>query len=281
MSDPVISAPAFDLSGKLVVLTGAAGVLGRVFAGAIAGAGADLVLVDREQGALDALADALLAALPAGRLRPAAVACDLADRGHDARPFETALAVFGRPACRLVNNAASKSASLDDFFSADEDYPLRAWREVMTVNLEAPFYLSGQFARRLKEAGRAEGAIVNIASIYGHMAPDQRIYEGSHYLGRQIRSPAVYSASKAGVLGLTRHCASLWAQQGVRVNSLAPGGVSSGQNGVFHQNYARRVPLGRMARETDMTGAMVFLLSDASAYVTGQNWLIDGGLSAW
>lgn len=281
MSDPVVCAPAFDLTGKLVVLTGAAGVLGSVFAGAIAAAGADLVLVDREQGALDALADTLAAAMPAGRRRPAAVACDLADRAQDARPFDAALEIFGRPACRLVNNAASKSASLDDFFSADEDYPLRAWREVMTVNLEAPFYLSGQFARRLVAAGRSEGAIVNIASIYGHMAPDQRIYEGSHYLGRQIRSPAVYSASKAGVLGLTRHCASLWAAQGVRVNSLAPGGVSSGQNGVFHQNYARRVPLGRMARETDMTGAMVFLLSDASAYVTGQNWLIDGGLSAW
>ena len=99
-------------------------------------------------------------------------------------------------------------------------------------------------------------------------------------LGHQIRSPAVYSASKAGVLGLTRHLASLWGKDGIRVNSIAPGGVSSGQNGVFYEKYSARVPMGRMATSDDMTGALIFLLSNASSYVTGQNWLVDGGLSA-
>jgi NAD(P)-dependent dehydrogenase (short-subunit alcohol dehydrogenase family) len=125
------------------------------------------------------------------------------------------------------------------------------------------------------------GSIIQTASIYGIVAPDQRIYEGSEYHGRPINTPAVYSASKAGVIGLTRHLATYWAERGVRVNTLTPGGVSSGQNSEFSRRYAARVPLGRMAEADDMVGAAVFLASDASLYVTGQNIVVDGGLSAW
>jgi len=125
------------------------------------------------------------------------------------------------------------------------------------------------------------GSIVQTASIYGIMAPDDRIYEGSHYLGRQINTPAVYSASKAGVVGLTRYLAAYWAKHGIRVNTLTPGGVESGQNEEFKRRYSARVPMGRMARAEEMVAALVFLASEASSYVTGQNLIVDGGLQAW
>jgi NAD(P)-dependent dehydrogenase (short-subunit alcohol dehydrogenase family) len=117
--------------------------------------------------------------------------------------------------------------------------------------------------------------------VYGVVAPDQRIYEGSQYLGRAINTPAVYSASKAAVIGLTRYLASYWGAQGIRVNTLTPGGVESGQNDVFSRKYSARVPLARMARADEMQSALLFLASDASSYMTGQNLVIDGGLTCW
>jgi NAD(P)-dependent dehydrogenase (short-subunit alcohol dehydrogenase family) len=125
------------------------------------------------------------------------------------------------------------------------------------------------------------GSIIQTASIYGAVAPDQRIYEGSKYLDRQINTPAVYSVSKAAVIGLTRYLATYWADKGIRVNALSPGGVESGQNETFIRNYSSRIPLGRMARADEVVSTLIFLASDASSYVTGQNFLVDGGLSVW
>ena len=130
-------------------------------------------------------------------------------------------------------------------------------------------------------ADRGRGSIIQTASVYGVVGPDQRIYEGSEYLGRAINTPPVYSASKAGLIGLTKYFATYWGPHGVRVNTLTPGGVSSGQNAEFDRRYSARVPLGRMAVPDDLTGALVFLASDAAAYVNGQNLIVDGGLTAW
>ena len=113
------------------------------------------------------------------------------------------------------------------------------------------------------------------------MAPDQRIYDGAVYEGHKINSPAAYSVAKAGVIGLSKYLAAYWASEGIRVNSITPGGVESGQNELFKSNYSRRVPLNRMAQAHEMVGAAVYLSSDASSYVTGQNIIVDGGLSAW
>jgi NAD(P)-dependent dehydrogenase (short-subunit alcohol dehydrogenase family) len=125
------------------------------------------------------------------------------------------------------------------------------------------------------------GRIIQTASIYGIVASDKRIYEGSFYLDRQISNPAVYSASKAAVVGLTRHLAAYWGDVGIRVNALVPGGVESGQNETFKSRYSARVPLGRMAQADELVGALIYLASDASSYVTGQCLVVDGGLSVW
>ena len=125
------------------------------------------------------------------------------------------------------------------------------------------------------------GSIIQTASIYGVVAPDQRIYEGSRYLDRQISSPAVYSASKAAVIGLSNYLAAYWGHLGIRVNTITPGGMESGQNETFKNKYSARVPLNRMGNANELLGALIYLASDASSYVSGQNIIVDGGLTVW
>lgn len=176
----------------------------------------------------------------------------------------------------LINAVAWKS---EHFFEPFERFPLQDWNEVMAVNATGVMLTCQAFGGDM--AARGKGSIVNFLSIYGVVAPDQRIYEGSEYEGKAINTPAVYSASKAAVWGLTLYLAAYWGHRGVRVNAVTPGGVYSGQNETFVKKYGQRVPLGRMAEKDEISGAVLFLASDASSYVTGQNLIVDGGLTAW
>ena len=180
----------------------------------------------------------------------------------------------------LHNNAASKSSDLEAFFAPFEEYSPEEWRSIMAVNIDGMFHVAQAAGRQMIEQGTG-GSIIQTSSIYGIRGSDKRIYEGSFYLDRQISNPAAYSTSKAAVVGLTTYLAAYWADQGIRVNTLTPAGVESGQNDAFKARYAARVPMGRMARADEMVGALVYLASDASSYVTGQNIVVDGGLSAW
>lgn len=265
----------FDLTGRTALVTGACGILGRRFAAGLAEFGADLALVDLEAEPVAALATKISRR---HGVKAAGVACDVADPDAVRRMSDTVEARLGSVRI-LMNNAATKGRDLDAFFAPIERYDLKTWRDIMAVNLDGMFLVAQAVGGRMAENGG--GSIIQTASIYGLMAPDQRIYEDSEYNGRPINTPAVYSASKAGVIGLTRHLATAWADRGVRVNTLTPGGVSSGQNSEFSRRYSARVPLGRMAEADDMVGAAIFLASDASRYVTGQNIVVDGGLSAW
>ena len=159
-------------------------------------------------------------------------------------------------------------------------YDLNTWNEIFSVNVAGMFLVAQAAGRQMIAQGQG-GSIINTASIYGVVAPDQRIYEGSHYLGRAINTPASYSASKAAVIGLARYLAAYWAHHGIRVNVLTPGGIESGQNETFSRRYSARVPLGRMGNANELHGALLYLASGASSYVTGQNIIVDGGLACW
>lgn len=264
----------FDLQGRVAVVTGGAGILGRYFCAALAEYGAKVAVIDLEaEAALETSLDleqrfsCATVGLGVDVTSPEAIkdAIDLIER------------TLG-PVDILHNNAATKG-DIDRFFEPLAQFSLEAWRAIMSVNLDGAFLVARDVGCRMASRGR--GSIIQTGSIYGHLAPDQRIYEGSDYDGHAINTPAVYSASKSGIEGLTRYLASYWGEAGVRVNTLVPGGVKSGQNSVFEEKYSGRVPLGRMATPEDLCGPLIFLASDASSYVTGQSIMVDGGLSAW
>lgn len=258
---------AFRLDGKVVVLTGAGGIIGSVVVKTLLEAGARVFALDKEPVALERLG------APHDTL-----AVHVADVASTAslRQAHAALTDLWGEADALLNNAATKT---DNFFEPFETFPLEDWNAIMAVNLTGAMLSAQVFGSPM--AQRCSGSIVNTLSIYGIVAPDQGIYEGSEYLGRAINTPAIYSASKAGLWGLTRYLSTYWGHRGVRVNAVTPGGVYSGQNETFVANYSRKVPLGRMASEEDMAHAMQYLCSEASRYVTGHNLVVDGGWTAW
>jgi len=262
----------FDLTGEVVVLTGGAGILGARFARALAERSARVALVDQDLDKAKRVADEINAELS---LRVHAYRADVGKRDDWQSLQKRILSDLGDVTI-LVNNAATKSPN---FFAPFENFPLEDWEMVMRVNTTGAMLGCQIFGGVMAQRGK--GSIINILSIYGVAAPDQRIYEGSSYEGRAINTPAVYSTSKAAVWGLTRYLASYWGDKGVRVNAISPGGVFSGQNDVFIQRYSARVPMGRMSERDEMCGAVVFLASQASSYITGQNIVIDGGLTVW
>lgn len=266
----------FSLHSKVAVITGGAGILGRKFCHGLAEFGASLAIVDINGDAATELA----AEVSKTYQTPAiGVGCDVTSPDSVAEMVATVTAKFGGIDI-LHNNAATKGRSLDAFFTPYEEFSLESWREIMSVNIDGMFLVSQAVGRHMVDRKRG-GSIIQSSSIYGIIGVDKRIYEGSFYLGREINTPAVYAASKAAIVGLTKYLATYWADHAIRVNTVTFGGVESGQNEVFRQRYSARVPLGRMGDADEMVSAIVFLASDASSYITGQNVVIDGGLSAW
>jgi short-subunit dehydrogenase len=267
----------FSLDKKTAIVTGGSGILGREFCRTLAQNGAKVILIDKtyEQAALavnDLLAlDNNLEIIPLG--------CDVTNADEVTKVVDVAVDLFGSIDI-LHNNAATKTAELSDFFEPFETYKLETWREVMSVNLDGMFLMAQAVGRQMLKQ-TTNSSIIQTSSIYGVVAPDQRIYTGSKYLGMEINTPAVYAASKSAVIGLTRYLAAYWGNSKIRVNSLSPGGIESGQNSTFKELYSNRVPLGRMGRVDELSSALLYLASDASSYVTGQNLVVDGGLTCW
>lgn len=266
----------FELKGKNVVVTGAVGILGQHFCRGLAEFGAQLAVVDLDLDRCMAFAEELQRDYGTPAL---GVACDVSDPASVANMVDQVVKRFGAIHV-LHNNAASKSADLNAFFASTEEYSLSEWRRIMSVNIDGMFLVAQAVGGQMQKQGTG-GSIIQTASIYGIVSSDKRIYEGSFYLGRQISNPAVYSTSKAAVVGLTRYLAANWGDARIRVNALVPGGVESGQNDTFKARYSARVPLARMAQPNEMVGALVYLASDASSYVTGHCLVVDGGLSVW
>jgi NAD(P)-dependent dehydrogenase (short-subunit alcohol dehydrogenase family) len=258
--------PLFDVKGRVIVVTGGAGKLGHEFADTL-----------HERGALVALFDRTVPpCLPDGML---AFDVDVTDKQSIESATRSLIDKWGIP-FGLINNAALDSppdAPLGEN-GPFETYPEASWDKVMDVNVKGVFLCCQVLGACMREAGR--GSIVNVASIYGMVSPDQSLYEYRRQRGETFFKPVAYSASKSALYNLTRYLAAYWGGAGVRVNTLSFGGVFVGQEKVFLDGYEGRVPMGRMARQDEYNGAVVFLMSDASSYMTGANMVLDGGWTA-
>lgn len=260
--------PLFTLDDRVVVVTGGLGQLGREFTGALVTAGARVAV-------LDVAGDP-----PDDSDRVLYVRADVTDRASLERAVAAVEARWETPHV-LINNAALDSPPDAPAGSNGpaETYPIDVWRRVLDVNVSGVFQCCQVIGGRLAAAGR--GSVINISSIYGLVSPDQRIYEYRRQQGEAFFKPAAYAASKSALLNLTRYFATYWAPRQVRVNTLSFAGVFNDQDPAFLREYTRRVPLGRMARPDEYNGAIVFLASDASSYMTGANLVLDGGYTAW
>jgi NAD(P)-dependent dehydrogenase (short-subunit alcohol dehydrogenase family) len=267
----------FDLSGRVAVVTGGNGLLGTAYAETLRSAGARVVILDIAKKLNERLQNLVKEAPDAVAL----VYGDVTDRESLEKALIEIEKQFGTPDI-LINNAAidfdpGADASENRSFA---EYSLKSWNKVIEVNLTGTMLACQVFGEAMAAAGR--GSIINMSSIYGLVSPDQRLYA---YLkektGIPFIKPIAYTATKSAIVGITKWLAVYYAPRGVRVNALAPGGVYNKQDDTFVKAYSERTPLGRMGKTEEVTDAMLFLVSDASSYVTGTVLSVDGGWTAW
>ncbi|HKJ39255.1 MAG TPA: SDR family oxidoreductase [Anaerolineales bacterium] len=269
----------FDLSGRVAIVTGGVGLLGAEFCRTLAEAGAAVAVVDLDASASQRTADALTKS----GYKALAVSADITQPDSVNAMVEKVVSEFGRIDI-LVNSAA-----LDPKFDPDaakkgiapgafEDYPLGDWNAALNVNLTGMFLVTQACVKQMIAQGK-KGSIINICSTYGLNGPDQSIYikDGE----RVAFKPVYYTVTKAGVMGFTKYLAAYYAGTEIRVNALTPGGVFNGHEDYFVKNYSAKTIMGRMANKDEMNGALLFLASDASSYMTGNNVVVDGGWTAW
>lgn len=268
----------FSLKNKVAIVTGALGLIGKQHCIALAEAGANVVVTDMNIEACELFAHELSGAT---LTKAIGVGADITSPVSVKQLCSSIINTFGGIDI-LVNNAAindkfeTPAAAAEE--SKFENYPLELWQKSIDVNVTGMF-LCTQILGSLM-ADRRNGSIINIASTYGMVAPDQSLYRTPDGTQPFYKSPS-YPTTKGAVISFTRFVAAYWGEKGVRVNALSPGGVENGQDDNFIKNYASRTPLGRMAAPNDYQGALVFLASDASRYMTGANLVVDGGWTVW
>ncbi|OGU63096.1 MAG: short-chain dehydrogenase [Ignavibacteria bacterium RBG_13_36_8] len=264
----------FSLKNKIAIVTGALGLLGKQHCYALSEAGANIIVTDLDEKKCEEFAESL-------QTESLGMELDVTKPESIKKLRDMVFKKFGKIDV-LVNNAAindmfeNPKAALEQ--SKFENYPLELWQKSVDVNLAGVFLCSQILGSVMAE--RKSGSIINIASTYGMVAPDQSLYKNKN--GNQtFYKPPAYSATKGAVISFTKYLAAYWGNSGVRVNSLSPGGVENQQDKFFVEKYSNKTPLGRMAKPTDYKGAIVFLASDASSYMTGANLVVDGGWTCW
>ena len=271
----------FDLTGRVAIITGGAGMLGMQHATAIAEVGGHVVVADLFE---EAVARSASDITQAHGVEALGLRVDITQKQEVEAMVTAVMEKFGRIDI-LINNAAltvkGGSRRSREYFAPFEEYPLDFWEKALKVNLTGMFLCCQAVGKTM--VARKSGVILNIASDVGNISPDHRIYEGAiiPYTGEPFNTPIAYATTKAGVINFSRYLATYWADKGIRVNCISPGSVDAGHDAKFVKNLTLRIPLGRMARVGEYRGAILFLVSDASSYMTGANLIVDGGRTAW
>jgi len=266
----------FSLKGKVAVVTGALGNLGPVWIETLLDAGASVLAIDLPGVSLSGRFEELQALYGEARLKLGRA--DVRDRRALEDLCADCIESFGVPSI-LVNNAGIDRPPSDSQTGYRlEEIPFEENRKIFEVNTLGAFLVTQVFGSQMVKSGR--GSIINIGSLYASVAPDSRFYNHIDVDPPFLKPPA-YGASKAALINLTRYLATLWGAFGVRVNALSPGGVLGNQDEEFKRKFCERVPMGRMATYDDLKGALIFLASDASSYITGTEIVVDGGFTAW
>jgi NAD(P)-dependent dehydrogenase (short-subunit alcohol dehydrogenase family) len=276
----MIQDPLFSVDGKIVLVTGGLGQIGSEMVKALHERGARVAIFSRSasvESARKSLGDL------ADDDRVSVHAADITKKASIGRALDELQAKWGVPDA-LINNAGldTQPSAPPEVSGPFEDFPEAVFREVVEVNLVGTFLMIQAVGGRMRRAGR-KGSIVNVGSIYGMVSPVQDIYAyRMERTGVPFIKPVAYSAAKSGIYNLTRYCATYWGRDGIRVNTLTPSGVERDtQDATFKANYTARMPIGRMARADEFNGAVIFMISDASVYMTGSNLVVDGGWTAW
>ena len=259
----------FDVSGKTIIITGAAGLLGTEYAKGLSKEGANIVLADLD---LKRCKEISLELEKKYSVKTLALNLDLTKKSSIKNMVKKVMKKYGKIDV-LINNAAYQG---DDKLRTIpfEELPLESWNKAIDVNLTGIFLCCQEIGKIMVK--QKKGVIINISSTYGIVAPDQRIY------GKSRQNSAIfYAATKSAVLNLTRYLAAYWQGKGIRVNTLSPGGVERNQEANFKRKYSEKTMLGRMAKKDEYVGPIIFLASDASSYMTGSNLIVDGGWTAW
>ena len=276
MKDEKIISKLFDLEGRNIVITGASGLLGSQYANILSSAGANIILLDINTVKNEKLKSTLVKKY---KNKISAYTLDISNQTEVNKISKKVIKDF-KKIDGLINNAAytTKGAKekSDNAFGTFENFPIDIWQKSLDINLSGVFFCSQAFGKIMAKQGK--GVIVNIASTYGLVGADQRIYGKSG-----LNLPISYAATKGAIVNFTRYLAAYWHGKNIRVNTLSPGGVmdKTYQEKSFIKKYSDKTILGRMANKDEYNGAMLFLISDASSYMTGANLVVDGGWTSW
>ncbi len=265
-----------DLNKKIVVITGAAGFLAEAIITELLKNNSIVLGLDNDFVKLKNQLKNLKKRINNAKFFP--IKCNVTNEKDVVKNVKMIKKKFKRIDI-LINNAATKTKKIKNFFNKFENYRYKDWKEIMNVNLDGAFLLSKEVSKVMIK--QRSGNIISIASIQGVVGNDKRLYKGSKINGIQMSSPAVYSASKSALIGFTRYLSTYLGEYNIRANSLSPGGVKSKQNNTFIKKYSQKTSLNRMASSQEIAEATLFLCSNSSSYVTGENLIVDGGYTAW
>jgi NAD(P)-dependent dehydrogenase (short-subunit alcohol dehydrogenase family) len=272
----------FNLKNKVILITGGSGFLGSEFSSALSSVGAVPIILDKNKKSLKTLQRKFIKKKRKGFF----FLVDLNNEKKVEEIVNLVIKKFKKIDC-LINNAAAfrkndLTKSKTNIFEKFEKYDYKLWQESLEDHLSSVFIVTKSVANHMLK--RKQGSIVNIASDVGIISPDHRIYKSNiryKYKGVNFNTPISYSVAKSGIISFTRYLATYWAQKGIRVNCISPAGVYKKQNKKFVEQLSQRIPLGRMANSYELNGAIIYLCSNASSFVTGHNLVVDGGRTIW